>query len=313
MTTPGGHPALLVRRPTRAGGGHNSNPGHSSGGYSGSSGGHYIGGGGGGGYYSSGGGGGGSVLGGICCLLVVVVVVAVVLLYLRRKGVSLKDAAGAMGGGMGGMGGMGGGMASGAPPPPPPAAVDPGVDEVIAQIRQRDPAFDKDTFLNQASDAFYLVQKAWCDQEPAESRKVMADGVWVRHKAQMEELAAANKTNVLEELSIGSSTIVGANTDADNDTLVTRFYAVSRDYDVDKTSGRIVRGDRQMRGFQEDWAFQRSSRALTRPDGGTLSQKCPNCGAPLTLDNNGTCRYCKEMVMGGKHDWVLTRIEQVFA
>lgn len=294
-----GHPVLVVSLPSRAGGGHNSNPGHSSSRSSSSSSGsstHFVSG--------SSGGGGGSVLGGLCCLVVVVVVVAVVVLYLRRKGVNLKDAASAMGSG---------GIASGpAPPPPAPVGPDPRVDEVIAQIRQRDPAFDKDTFLNQASDAFYLVQKAWCDQQPAESRKVMADGVWVRHKSQMEELANANKTNVLEELSIGSSTIVDANTDADNDTLVTRFYAVCRDYDVDKTSGKIVRGDKQMRGFQEDWAFQRSSRAVTRPDGGTLSQKCPNCGAPLNLDNNGTCRFCKEMVMGGKHDWVLTRIEQVF-
>lgn len=288
----------LATLPIRAGGGHNSNPGHSfshsSGGSSGG-GSHttFIG--------SGGGGSGGSIFGGILCLIILVIVIVIAVAASKKKG-------GGLGAGL-----SGSGVAAPPPPPPPPAPVTGRVDEVIGQIKQRDQAFDVDTFLNQASDAFYLVQKAWCDQQPAQSRKVMADGVWVRHKAQMEELGAANKTNVLEELSIGTSTIVDANTDADNDSLTVRFYAVCRDYDIDKDSKKIVRGDREMRGFQEDWVFQRSSKAITRPDGGTLSQKCPNCGAPLNLDNAGTCAYCKEMVMGGKHDWVLTRIEQVFS
>ena len=39
--------------------------------------------------------------------------------------------------------------------------------------------------------SFTLVQRAWCEQLPAESRKVMADGIWLRHRTQIEEMAAA--------------------------------------------------------------------------------------------------------------------------
>ncbi|GAC1477213.1 MAG: hypothetical protein NVS1B12_12020 [Acidimicrobiales bacterium] len=66
-----------------------------------------------------------------------------------------------------------------------------------------------------------------------------------------------------------------------------------------------------MENWQEDWVFQRSSKATTKTDGGTMQQKCPNCGAPLDLDLSGVCKYCRAPVMSGDYDWVLTRIDQV--
>ena len=49
----------------------------------------------------------------------------------------------------------------------------------------------------------------------------------------------------------------------------------------------------------------------TPASGGTLSAKCPNCGAPLDLDLAGECKYCKAPVSSGSYDWVLARIAQV--
>ena len=37
---------------------------------------------------------------------------------------------------------------------------------------------------------------------------------------------------------------------------------------------------------------------------------CPNCGAPLEINQVGECRYCKAAVTSGRFDWVLSRIEQ---
>ena len=75
--------------------------------------------------------------------------------------------------------------------------------------------------------------------------------------------------------------------------------------------GKVVRGNRSVEQWQEDWTFQRSSAAVTKPEGGTLSSKCPNCGAPLDVDLQGVCNYCHAPVMSGQYDWVLARIGQV--
>ena len=37
---------------------------------------------------------------------------------------------------------------------------------------------------------------------------------------------------------------------------------------------------------------------------------CPNCGAPLEINQVGECRYCRAAVTSGRFDWVLSRIEQ---
>jgi len=96
------------------------------------------------------------------------------------------------------------------------------------------------------------------------------------------------------------------------DTLMVRFFASCADYDVDLGhNNKVIRGDKSNQEWCEDWCFQRSSEATTKVDGGTFAKKCPNCGAPLDVDLAGTCNYCKAPIMGGKFDWVLTRIEQL--
>lgn len=192
--------------------------------------------------------------------------------------------------------------------PPNSSAVPAGAG--IEAVRQHDPAFDENAFLASAERAFFLVQKAWSDQKPELSRQVMADGVWQQHRSQIEAQQAAGTRNLLDGLAVGSAQVESATSDQSYDTITVRFLAASADYDVNQ-AGKVVRGDRQIRQWVEDWVFQRSSSATTRPGGGTLDQKCPNCGAPLDLDLGGVCQYCRAPVMSGKYDWVLSRIEQV--
>ena len=298
--------AVVGAMPARAGGGQSSNAGRSgssggfgggsSGGSSGGFGGGYVGGGGGyyGGGYGTRSGGAGSAFGGLMCIIVVIVVVVVLGAMFKRQGGTVASAD------------------LPPPPPPPPVPRRPEVDEGLARIRQRDPAFDEEGFLNGVAASFYLVQRAWCEQVPAESRKVMADGIWLRHRTQIEEMAAAGRKNVLEDLHIGRSEIIDCVTDADSDSITVRIHAYSRDYDVEATTGELARGDRVVRLWTEDWTFTRSSTATTKAGSGTR-QTCPNCGAPLDLDAAGTCAYCKQMVMAGAYDWVLSRIEQVYS
>jgi hypothetical protein len=90
-----------------------------------------------------------------------------------------------------------------------------------------------------------------------------------------------------------------------------RIVAASADYDVADQGGHVLRGNHDVKPWQEDWTFQRSSKAVTKDGGAGLGSKCPNCGAPLDVDLAGTCRYCKASIMSGDYDWVLARISQV--
>ncbi|GAC1340026.1 MAG: hypothetical protein NVSMB29_08330 [Candidatus Dormibacteria bacterium] len=326
--------ALLAR----AGGGHSFSGGGGGGG--GSFGGSSYGGGGyssGGGYYGGGyyGGGYGGFGGGGISFLVILIILFVVLIPLLRLGFSLWSSGrlGSMsGGGAPGYGYAGppaGMAASGAEDPGQQAASPrfqgaalPGSDEQgmggggdsvagLEAIRAHDPGFDENAFLARSERVFFVVQQAWSQCNPMLSRQVMADGIWQQHKAQIDNYIAMGRRNLLDGLAIGNARITGAHTDASFDTVTVRIRAASADYDVDVRSGQIVRGGAQMQEWQEDWLFQRSSKAVTKPQGGLGEQRCPNCGAPLDVDLAGVCSYCKASVMSGAYDWVLSRIEQV--
>lgn len=200
------------------------------------------------------------------------------------------------------------------PSPPEEATMPAAHDEVsdgLAAIQAHDPAFDRDAFIASTERAFFTVQEAWTDQKPEMSRQVMADGIWQQHRVQIEGYERSGKRNVLEDLSVGAATIIGASSDQSKDTITVRFLAACADYDIDTSSGKRVRGNKSVDQWSEDWVFQRSSSATTKADGGTMQQRCPNCGAPLNLDLAGVCHYCKAPVMSGSYDWVLARIDQV--
>jgi len=315
----------------RAGGGHNFGGGHSSGSHSG---GGFSG-------FSSGSSSGGSSGGGagIFVLFVLILIVIVVVVMLRRKSKKMRASGAAAVAGAAGIGtfpppfpppGAAGaappfpppGAGDAVPPPtagspftPPPAPTAP-VDPVTAglqQIRDHDPGFEDDKFITDAQRSFFMVQQAWTELKPDMSRRVMADNIWQQHKVQIEGYESQNKRNVLEGLAIANARIIKAESDGSYDTIVLRLLAGCADYDVDTNTNKVVRGNRDFNQFTEDWTFQRSSKATTKQSGGTMQQRCPNCGAPLDLDLEGICKYCHAAVMSGDYDWVLTRIDQISA
>jgi len=274
----------------RAGGGHNfgGGGGHSSGGVRSS----------GGGFVAGGGSSGGGAAAGVIVLLVLIAIAVIVILALRKKGKS----AGAF---------VAKAVTAANVPAAAPVSVAPTTTDGLTAIRAHDPGFDEARFVSDAEKAFFTVQEAWTQLKPDLSRRVMADNIWQQHRVQIQSYQDNHKRNVLENLAIANAAIVGAHTDGAYDTIMLRFRAGCADYDVDTNNNKVIRGNKNFVEWSEDWCFQRSAQATTKTQGGTMASKCPNCGAPLDLDLQGVCKYCRAPVMSGAYDWVLTRIDQV--
>ena len=185
------------------------------------------------------------------------------------------------------------------------------VDTGLAAIKARDPSFDFKQFAQQVQQVFFIVEEAWAERKPEVTRKVMADGVWQVHRARIQSYVDDHKRNVLDNLTVSDIIPVAAHTNQNLDTITVRVVAASSDYDVDDRTGHVLRGTKDVVAWEEDWSFQRSSRAQTKAGGTTLGSRCPNCGAPLDVDLVGICFYCKASIMTGEYDWVLARISQV--
>jgi hypothetical protein len=186
-------------------------------------------------------------------------------------------------------------------------------DAELDAIKTSDPGFDKDQFLERVQAAFFQLQKAWMDRNIDEGRAYMGPGLYESWKAQVDQMTAAHKKNILENLYIQGLHIVKAEHNDNFDSITVRVDASATDYEVDDQTGKevfAVGGRKADRPFTEFWTFQRSAGAKTLVSGGVTEKKCPNCGAPLEVNESGHCKFCDAEVTSGKFDWVLTKIDQ---
>ena len=183
----------------------------------------------------------------------------------------------------------------------------------LTRLRAHDPGFDQAAFTAAAAQAFLAVEQAWTHLDPQLSRRYMSLPLWSSHRARMELYQLHGRRNVLDGLAVRHAAIVAVERDSDADggreRVTVRIDARSTDYDVD-ASRQVVRGTTAPGDWAEDWVFERNAAAVTPGGGGVLAQRCPNCRAPLELDDQGQCTSCHAPVMDGTRDWVVVAVQR---
>lgn len=298
---------ILVLAPdvalARGGGGSHSGGGFGGGGRSGGggiSGGGSSGGGGGGTFYPSGGGGGGlgglwmlpflfSGGGGILVLLILLVIAWAFFSAQRRNAY------------------QGPGAFEPAVLPHLPAD---SAEAGLAAIRAADPGFDRDAFLAKVKEAFFTLENAWMNRDMTPAQPFMGRGLYLSWETQVQQFLALHKRNVMESLAIEDLGFAAASHGRRFDHVTVHVEAEAADYEVDERTGDIVFGDRDLKPFSEYWTFERTAGTTTSAAGSLMEGTCPNCGAPIKLNEIGHCEYCQAAVLSGHFDWVLVRIDQ---
>jgi hypothetical protein len=192
-----------------------------------------------------------------------------------------------------------------APMPTDPETIRDGLNAISA----RDPNFNPQIFLDRAQTTFVALQNAWMQRNLEPARIYLSDGIYQRWKLQVDQMLAQHRRNVLENLVIGGCVLAQIAGDPGIDSITVRIDASAADYDVDDL-GKIVRGDRRPQPFTEYWTFVRSRAARTRSGDGAQITQCPNCGAPISVNESGMCAYCKATITTGQFGWVLDSITQ---
>ncbi|MDO9040991.1 MAG: Tim44 domain-containing protein [Desulfocapsaceae bacterium] len=154
-----------------------------------------------------------------------------------------------------------GGLDATVPPPPPPTGAFPGtLDEGLGMIRQTDPGFDANYFVEVASDVFFKVQAGWMRRDIASYRHLLGDGLAAEYERQFADMRQLGRINKLESISIRKVEIVSAGKENGEDFVTVLFTANLLDYTVDEHSGAVVEGSMtDPVKFAEEWTWARPS------------------------------------------------------
>ncbi len=189
-----------------------------------------------------------------------------------------------------------------------PSVVQPGFEHLRAQFEQNYPGFSWGPFQSRVHLIFNELQSAWSTLDWERARPHETDSLFQMHQYWIEAYKRQHLRNVLDQATVTAMQPVKIQEDAFYNSITLRIGAQGYDYTVDE-SGRVVAGSKtNLRRWSEYWTFIRNRSAqpvAARPD---LS--CPNCAAPLKVNNSGVCQFCGGKITSGEFDWVLSRIEQ---
>ena len=187
--------------------------------------------------------------------------------------------------------------------------------EAIRRIRKLDPMFDEDRFLSQVKLVYLQLQSAWTEKDWNSVRNLESTSLYEQHLTQLQEHIRAKTTNVLERVCVEDSKIKDFIENPEgNDRIEVILSSTMRDYIRNDETGRVIEGDPTKDLFTVyRMVLLREHGAQTEiiKNSEVVSDHCPNCGAPLTIDSIDKCEYCQASLKHNPKDWVLDVYEVV--
>lgn len=144
-----------------------------------------------------------------------------------------------------------------APGMSPPSSHDPLADG-LAMIRQNDPGFDDQHFLEVASDVFFKVQAGWMRRDLSSYSHLLGSQLAGEYEKHFADMTSRGQINKLESISIRQVTPVAAGSEGGEDFVTVLFTANLLDYTVDDRSGDLLEGSMtEPVKFAEEWTWAR--------------------------------------------------------
>lgn len=197
----------------------------------------------------------------------------------------------------------------GSPPTPPNVTAEAAAG--IASIQARDPAFNASGLVVEAREAFLTLEESRNQLMPAHVRAMVGDGLYALEVDRARQLTAAGRNEVRAYLDIKDVTLVAVSSEGGRDRLIARVRAVSARSVVDLQTGNLLEGSAVTHPWAEDLVFERASTATTNELTGLMAHRCPSCGQPSMVADDGTCASCGQHVTGGEKDWILVDVQPV--
>jgi endogenous inhibitor of DNA gyrase (YacG/DUF329 family) len=189
-----------------------------------------------------------------------------------------------------------------------PSVIQPGFAEIRQKFEKNNPTFSWGEFQARVKLIFDELQIAWSTLNWERARPHETDNLFQMHQYWIDAYKRQHLRNALDQYRVTAMQPVKIKEDQFYISITLRIGAQGYDYTVEE-SGTVVSGSKsKLRFWSEYWTFIRSRNAKPIPT--TTALNCPNCGAPLKVNNAGICEFCGGKITSGEFDWVLSKIEQ---
>lgn len=158
---------------------------------------------------------------------------------------------------------------------------------------------DINKLKNELYDVFIEIEKAWMDFDYVALQNLCTDELYNQYKAQLDVYKLKNEKNIMDGFKRLNCVPYQISSDGSVVTLKVLLEITMHDYIINEKSGVVTSGNKNtVYDMTYELTYVRSAVAL--------SNKCPNCGAPIS-DNKGTeCEYCGSQLVMLDDSWKIS-------
>lgn len=172
------------------------------------------------------------------------------------------------------------------------------------ELLKYDSTFSKNLFISKANNIFIMLCTSIMDNDLSRVDHFIGDKLYDNYKKKIEYLKENNLIQVYENLKINLTFITGVKVLEDKFVIEVNMIYSCKNYQIDKDTKKLITGNRNTIERSDTFIFEKRRNFKTLGE----VRKCPNCGSPMDLNNNGVCDYCKQVFSQENYDWILVDI-----
>ena len=242
-------------------------------------------------YYSTGSGGGGGSFGSLLFYVAIIVILIVIISRKSQHGGTTTQHAGA---------------AAGAARTPDSKLTP------MSEYQALDPNFSSAELREKLSNIYVQMQNGCTARDIEGIRPYFTDALYQQFDRQIKNLIATRRINVVERIAVLDVNLRGYFQEGGSDHLVAELKTRITDYVVAEDTGALVSGSKTAEKFMiYEWDLSRPTGTLTEAKGEITQRHCPNCGAPLSVNESAKCPYCDSVITFRDHDWTIYAVKGI--
>ena len=172
----------------------------------------------------------------------------------------------------------------------------------IKRLEELDPTFTESGFISKVDNTYIMILSSIMDGNMKPVQHKLSDKLYNKYYEKVKKLKENNEIQLYDELNVKSTSIISV--EITDEQFIIKVSLISRymDYTIDSTTKKYKYGNNDHRIEKKNHLVFIKSRSAT--DEGIV-RKCSYCGAPVDVNKNGICIYCKKPYDTQAHDWVL--------
>ena len=180
------------------------------------------------------------------------------------------------------------------------------------EYEKLDPNFSAGEMREKLANIYVQMQNSCTARNIEALRPYFSDALYQQFDRQIRGLVADRLINRVERIAVLDVNLRGFFQEGGEDHLVTELKTRITDYTVNEDTGAIVSGSNTAEKYMTyEWDLSRPTGTLTEKAGETTQRHCPNCGAPLSVNESAKCPYCDTVITFRDHDWTIYAVKGI--